>query len=912
MSVLTWRQFVALATVALPGMIVPAWGQEAAPAPEAVSESASDGEVEEILVTGRQKQAATDVLQERMELPVVADLIDSEQISRVGDSSVSLALRRLPGVTLVGDQFIYVRGLGERYSSVTVNGAYVPSLDLTRNVIPLDIFPAEIIDSLSVTKGYTVDLPAAFGGGNIDIRTRAIPDDLVLDMQAGTGWDSESSENALQYSGGGDDWLGTDDGGRQLSSTLRDAINTYQGDVSPTGILRALQRDGGSPTIQQAEAVNRQLATSLSRDAVIAGESTDPDISLEGSVGNSWRFGDGEEWQFGVLAQGDYKNQWRNRDRTNRSVLTPDTVFTETQRSVNNVALTGSLNLGLRWNEEHEVKATNLYLRNTDDEAAISTGFNGNFQQSQGLGTRSYQIRYEERDLELLQLAGSHSLGDDTLGLLSEWVNLDFARDLKFSWFYSESTAETDIPNELTVSAVDRVDPDTAAVLSTSVRSSGSAADYRFTELEDDVTSWGWTLAMPLEIGSFGIEVSGGLAYYEKGRSYIQTQFGLGTTAIGVESVLAGTPADVFTDENVLNPANGFILSLGGIGTESYLAGETIDAAFGQVDVRWTDSWRFTGGVRYEDFARVSVPVDPLQFDTGVGKIPIPIDQLVNAATAEDDLYPALAITYMREDFWAEDFQLRLGWSQTTARPDLREVANTTYIDPLTEARIRGNPNLETSALNNVDLRAEWFFATGDNLTLSLFWKDIKDPIETIEGAGSDDNLALTFINAESAEIYGLEIEGLKQLGFLAGALGDWTDSFFLAGNITVADSELIVGDGALNLTNNERSLTQQADRVANLQLGFDSPGGMHNAALVYNLTGERLFFAGRAGAPDAYEQPFTSLDLVYSIYPTSQFSVKFRLQNLLDENIEIDQGGVTVLEQEIGVVYKIDATWRM
>jgi hypothetical protein len=134
------------------------------------------GPTEEVVVIGRQRSAVTDVVQERIEQEVVVDLMGAEQISRVGDSNVSLALRRLPGVTLVSDQFIYIRGLGERYSSTTINGAYVPSPDLTRNVIPLDLFPAEIIDSLAIHKGFTADMPAAFGGGNVDIRTTGIPE----------------------------------------------------------------------------------------------------------------------------------------------------------------------------------------------------------------------------------------------------------------------------------------------------------------------------------------------------------------------------------------------------------------------------------------------------------------------------------------------------------------------------------------------------------------------------------------------------------------------------------------------------------------------------------------------------------------------------------------------------------------
>ena len=125
-----------------------------------------------------------------------------------------------------------------------------------------------------------------------------------------------------------------------------------------------------------------------------------------------------------------------------------------------------------------------------------------------------------------------------------------------------------------------------------------------------------------------------------------------------------------------------------------------------------------------------------------------------------------------------------------------------------------------------------------------------------------------------------------------------------------MSDSEVTIGDVAFNLTNNVRPMSQQSDYVANLQLGYDSNNSKHSFTIVYNTFGERLFFAGRDGAPDAYEQPFDSLDFVYSLYPTDHLSVKFRFQNLLDEGLEIKQNDVVVLEQNIGTTAKIDIKW--
>jgi TonB-dependent receptor len=898
-------------------MIAPALAQDSAEA-DAGAEAGGNAEaeasppvaMEDVLVVGRQRSSADEILQERIDAEVVSDLVSIEQISRVGDSTVSAALRRLPGVTLVGDQFIYIRGLGERYSSTTVNGAYVPSPDLTRNVIPMDLFPAEIVESISIQKGYSADQPAAFGGGNVDIRTRSIPDDFEFNVSVGFGTNSESDQDGLSYPGGSDDDLGTDDGTRALPAEISDAIVANRGDISQTSIYNTLLLDGEYHSFEEAQQINRQLATTLNRNVDFTSESLDPDLSVEGSIGNSWYLGNGEQWKVGVLGLGDYSNTWRNRERTIRSVTAPEEDVDEQFRTTNQVVVTGSLGVGIDFAEEHRVEATGIYLRNTEDEASLTLGHNFNFQRANGDRLRNYRYRYEERELELYQFRGSHTIGPTTIDMLDEFVNLGFAQDLKFDWYYSDATATTDLPSEMLFSARDRIDPDTGALIATSLRSSLSAAEYRFTDLEDTAHSWGSKLAMPFVVGDNKFEISGGYDYYEKGRSYLQTQLQMGTTTAAADPILVGTPEQVLTDSNLLDPDYGFALTLGGIGTESYLAGETVDAVWGKVDATFSDRWRVTAGLRWEDFARVAVPIDQYEYDVDVGIITVPVEDFEELATSGDDIYPALALTLMQPGFWgSNDFQLRFGWSETVARPDLREISDATYIDPLTEARVRGNPQLTDSNLSNYDLRAEWFFGGGDNLTLSLFYKDIEDPIETVEAQGSDDNIALTFINAEKAELYGLEVEGLKGLGFLSD--GGWTNAFFVSGNVTVSDSEITIGDAAPNLTNNKRAMTQHSDLVVNVQLGYDSPNEMHSASVAYNMYSERVFFAGRGGAEDAMEQPFNSLDLIYSFHPTERMTVKLRLQNLLDEDTVIEQGGVDVLTQNIGTTAKLDLSYR-
>ena len=178
---------------------------EESPAEPEEMAQADSGVMEETVVLGRLQSAAQSLLQDRIEDDALVDSLDSETISRMGDSTVAASLRRVSGLTLVGDKFVYVRGLGERYSSTSLNGAFIPSPDLTRNVIPLDVFPSAIVSSLAVQKTFTPDISANYAGGAVDIATTPFPDKgFNFSVEVGGGWNSEA-DNLKSYPGGSDD-----------------------------------------------------------------------------------------------------------------------------------------------------------------------------------------------------------------------------------------------------------------------------------------------------------------------------------------------------------------------------------------------------------------------------------------------------------------------------------------------------------------------------------------------------------------------------------------------------------------------------------------------------------------------------------------------------------------------------------
>ncbi len=894
---------------ALSGVHVQASAQETQDGAGTVSQALSTPSTEptEVVVTGRSLSASEELIQERLEDSAVIDTIGAEAISRLGDSTVAATLRRIPGLSLVSDKYVYIRGLGERYSATSLNGSDIPSPDLTRNVIPLDIFPTSVVESVRVQKAWSPDLPANFGGGSVNVRTRGVPERFEMNLELATGTNTETNGKVLSYAGGDDDKWGTDDGTRALPAEIKSALNTYQGNVGVQNILTFLRRAGNaSATLADAQAVNRSLGVALNRNLAIEEESVTPDYGVKATVGN--RFLIGEDWELGLQVGGTYDNSWRESERLSRNFSFPEERTDTVSESTHSINLSGTANIGLKFAVDHEVSATSLFLRSTDDDTYIRDFFNENREISDGLGFRNYGFRFEERELVTNQIQGSHYFGETTrekfpivetlLGWLPDETNV--------SWFYSDSKATTDIPNEVQITSSTNTDASTGEVLSEAVALSSSAADYRYTNLEDQVEDYGWTGTLPIQIGTSTIELKGGTRHSQKVRTYRQSQFSLGPLSVSDPDMLVGSLDQVFSDENILDPANNYVFARQGTNNQSYIAATMTDSVFGVAEWTYDERWRLSGGARWEDYRQAAVDWNPHGYTAADPQVTTDPEVLERGTFKSDEIYPAASVTYM-SDWLAERFQLRFGWSQTTIRPDLRELTDASYIDPITDILTRGNPGIIPADVDNYDIRAELHFGGGDSFTVTLFDKEIENPIEFFESAASDTTIAREVLNADSAFVRGVEIEGLKRLGFLGG----FFEALFVQGNVTVQESELVAGPRADAPTNAVREMAGASEYVANVMLGYDSPGGKHTASVIYNVFGERLYVAGRNGAPDGFEQPFHSIDLTYSWYPTDSLTIKMKAQNLLNESIQIERENVLTFEEKPGSTLALSASYR-
>ena len=863
-----------------------------------------EGEIEEVVATGTRLQgSAAAVIAERKNQAFVADILGAEQLARTGDSDAASALRRVTGLTLVDDKFIYVRGLGERYSSARLNGANIPSPDLTRNVVPLDIFPASIIESMAVQKAFSPNMPAAFGGGSIDIRTKSVPSDFTAGIELGVGYDSSADDGYTYNRPGGN-----------VPAPLLDAITTYRGDFSINNIISrgGLQNTDTATVAQQATAINNGLLTSLPRDLALKEESLDPAYNIKGFIGDSFQedfFGgtigvlasaaydtkwDAAEKRTGVIAQDvDGGNCSTNLDTSEDVANSCFNTVKDSLVTTENERYNGVLNLGYRL-DNHNISWMNMYLADNEDETDVSSlqspaGSTVFSIVDEGRANRTHEFDYEERTLKVSQVVGQHTF-------LDYWgIGVD--------WQYTRSRAQTEIP--LSASFRFRDNYDSGAYVNSNITGDDNRVIYSYTDMDDRVNSYGGNISLPIFVKDFEIELKAGYDFSDRARVYNTSSFAVNNAtgssifvneAGGDPLLNSGYLTDSFIDgRSILVDFNEPTAP----DADDYIAAQKIDAGYAMFDVLYQGTWRVSGGLRYEEFKQSSIGTSSLIFTKEDQDIFYDPDKIEAGSIATDDVYPSLALTYVENDY-----QIRASYGETIVRPDLREVVPVSYFDPLTDIRTFGRIGLQSSPIKNYDLRYESYSDNGDNFSIAAFYKDITSPIETVLQIGDEDYSA-TFVNGETGEVYGVETEWLYDLSWVS-------NGFFTSGNVTISDSEVTI-DPALagNLTNPTKRMNGHSEYVVNLQLNYDSADGLHSASLVYNVFGERIIASGVGGREDALEQPFHSVDLVYTYYPDFNSKVKVKIKNLLDEEQEVTQSGVAVRTTEKGTGISVSYSYE-
>ena len=644
----------------------------------------------------------------------VVSILSSADIARTGEGNIAGALSRVTGLSVVGNGFVYVRGLGDRYSSALLNGSPLPSPEPLRRVVPLDLFPSSIIASSLVQKSYSVNFPGEFGGGIINLTTKTAPKESFLSIGGSIGIDTETTaRHGYTYYGTKSDWTGFGNGVRDVPPLLQSFFNSGNR-ISDQGV--------------DQQAIAGQLITG-NNALVQRNTQIPPNTAALLSAGTSF---DAGGTTFGVIATAGYSNKWRTRDVTQQTANALDLSTTDRDfRRViteDRVVVNGLLGLSAEFGD-NKIRATGLYIRDTLKQARLGLGQeNAN---SPGVDFLEQDTTWFARQLIDAQMVAEFRLSDK----------------LSFDARGGYANSQRDAPDEisLTYSRSNRAaDPYGPYFLNTlNVGGNAGSASIAFSKLNEDL----WSSGADLTYKAFpDLSLTVGYAFSDTNRRTERRSFlfqGNNQIPLGVSLLRP----DYLLQASVISAFNiGLVDNEGG--NPAYRAKLRNHAGYFQFQGQITDALSVNGGVRYET-AKQSV--SPIQVYSVLPNLP-------PATNINRDYWlPALTLTYQLNP----EMQFRLSGSKTIARPQFRELVFQTYYDPETNSAFRGNPQLTDSQLYNAEARYEYYFARDQRISLAGFFKRIDNPIETYASFDGN-NVFTSFANAPKANLYGAEIETQK------------------------------------------------------------------------------------------------------------------------------------------------------
>ncbi len=837
--------------------------------PSSSGEGEPEGEVFE--VTGKLPPTGKSKIQgDVRETGSVTSKVGGKELGQRTDSDAAQASQRLPGVNLREGKYVFVRGLGDRYSQTLLNKAVIPSPEPDKRVVPLDLFPVNIIDSIAIAKTYAPDLPGEFSGGSVQIETIDVPSEDFLKFGIGLKYrDGTTLQDFATYEGGNLDFLAFDDGKRQLPDEVpQEDVKTGSG--------------GTGLTAEEVQEIGRSFRNIWEPHQITA----PPEQRLSLSFGKVFgKLGDGA---LGITGAVNWANKYQTVLEEKRQVfrssgevpLVPQAQF-NLDTSTFEAELSGVLNLVWEINEGQKVGIRNIYTRSAEDEVRLQTGED----RQRGNDIEVTRLRWIERSLLSTQPFGEHLL----------------AGDLFLEWRATYSLSQRDEPDNRQVVYVFNEAADDFQF--ERLTNSGSRL---FFILDENIYDGAIDLSIPfnpLEIADRGAKptdkapkqkIKLGPAVLFRDRDFNSRRFNLthggGPVDENGKPIDQTLPPEELLQRKNINP-DGFFLDENTRDTDNYSAEQTILAAYALADFRLHDLVRVQAGARVEDSVQEVISFKPFTIT--------PVETKTELHTT--DVLPSVDLVWelSRDKEHLKDMQVRLGASQTVSRPEFRELAEFEYTELAGGNAVVGNPDLQRAKVWNFDLRWEWYPSPGDTISVGGFYKKFDEPIEQVYRVSSS-TFRISWDNAESADLYGAEFEVKKSFDFLEFLAEDLRDLGVIL-NVAWIESEVTIGKESGDVqTNDKRPLQGQAEYVFNTGLVFESKRWDLTAALLANTTGPRISTVGSFGLPDEEEQPRWGLD--FSIEKRfGKSALKLTWENILNDKYEYKQGEFTTREYKTG-----------
>ncbi len=800
--------------------------------------------LEEVVVTAEViKTTEEALLTVKKKSANLLDGISSANFKLVGDGDAAAAVKRVPGVSIEGGKYVYVRGLGDRYTKSTLNGVDVPGLDPDRNTVQMDMFPTNLIDNIIVLKSFTAELPADFTGGVVDINTKDFPEEKIFSISVSGGFNPAMHFNSdyVTYDGSSTDFLGFDDGQRDLPDLGQGDVLLYSDVVGRPDSPEGLQYQS---TLRDFNPIMAPMRSNSGMN-----------FGLGMALGNQFSKGV-NTWGYNLSLNYDNKTEFFEDTEYNLFLKRENPANAELERAISQVGDEGvhSVNLsglaGIALKRDRSKYILNfLHTQNGESKAGL---FDLNVRRlGSTFEAQQYNMEYSERSLTNVLLHGTH---------------FDKTNTWRIEWKLSPTRS---VMNDPDIRATRIRNDDGNLTIGTEVGLPERI--WRF--LEEYNLAGKLDLTKDLQAFNRDAKLRFGGVYTYKQRDYNIQNFQINPAGVAINE---NNPGVIFREENLWpNDEGGPVSGFSGtryepqfvpVNTNLFNADVTNIGGYVSTELSPSERLKAIAGLRVEKY---------LQRYSGQNQQGVEFD---NEEVIDDlDLFPSLNLIYALKD----NMNLRMSFSRTIARPSFKEASFAEILDPVTGRTFIGgffpdiNPNtneqvwdgnLMATRINNFDIRWEVFQKRGQTVSVSAFYKQFNDPIEIVQYIQALNNFQPR--NVGDGRVIGLEFELRQNLGLLSPSL----EKLSVQANVTLTQSQIKMSTTEFNSRRDNaregeeiddtRDMAGQAPYIVNAGLAYRNPENGFDAGLFYNVQGRTLAFVGIANRSDIYSVPFHSLNL--------------------------------------------------
>ncbi len=821
-------------------------------------------DIEEIsVVAKRRENTEVSMLTSLKAGNLIVSGISAQQISKSQDKDAAEVIRRVPGITITNGKFVIVRGLIERYNSVMLNNATAPSFEADKRAFSFDAIPSGLINNILIYKSPAPELPADFAGAAINIETKDVADENSLVVSYSTSFIQNTSfqKNFETYKGSKTDWLGWDNGSRNIPNGVPDS-------KSFADLYDFSNADANAQKFEQINKVSKLFSNNW------ATTNKTPFLDQSLSIASQRRFILGKV-TFGNLSAFNYgqSNTYINRDRLEYQGLSDFTGEMIKDFDFKDVISSKTAKMGFihNWNvlygNNQKLEFRNFLNQTGTSSVNVRDGIN----YYDGKTVQIYDLKFVSRLVYSGQLAGEQRFNEEKT---------------KLNWMLGYGLTKNKQPDNRRLTYVQDNPENSAGSDNYYLLIQNSPNVYDAGRLWSDMTEKIYDVKVDLEhkFKLFGTEkdwvIKAGGFYEKKERSFNSRIIGV-VAFKNTPFDLHNTATNLFVPENMFfrrtEPTSqfGFTYRDTYRPEDSYNASDIMNAGYMGLQIPISNKITLYGGVRIEKFNRLITDF----------YVPTPTPELYDITRDTTNFFPSVNVSYNIN----EKHLLRASYGKTVNRPEFREMANFAYQDFDMFAIVHGNDSLQNAYIDNYDIRYEWYPSPGEMVSLAAFYKDFSNPIEVFlipAGTGYD----YKPFNTEKAYSMGLELDVRKQLTEFesAGNFLHYLKDLTIIFNTSLIKSEIQTNQAFAR--EKHRIMQGQSPFIMNLGLNYLNPNNGLSVNISYNTIGKRIAYVGSPVNPHTWELPRNSLDLTVQKQIGKRTTVKLGLKDILNDPVQFVQ----------------------